>query len=157
MYRTSFKSEVQSSYREYDTTDCDLIGHQEQEVQINIYESDDEEKRSTPNSRSPNVTRSLLSQDREELAATSSPEIELKLMNAVGNKKLDMNKFELEEKYHHYKRTSEQYEKLYAEYLEKFILTKREKEMLIFRQRRVNALIGQTAWLQAKWDSLAVI
>ena len=49
----------------------------EQEVHVNIYESDDEEKSRTPNSRSPNVTRSLLSQDRDD-SEHKMQEIELK-------------------------------------------------------------------------------
>ena len=58
-----------------------------------------------------------------------------------------MNRFELEQKYLHFKRTSEQYEKLYADYLEKYILVKREKEMLIHRQRRVNQWVSKCAYV----------
>lgn len=67
-----------------------------------------------------------------------------------------MGFYELEEKYRHYKRTSGQYEALYAEYLEKFILCDRDKQMLTHKQRRVNALISKTAGLQARWDSLSL-
>ena len=122
----------------------------EQEVHVNIYESDDEEKSKTPNSRSPNVTRSLLSQEKDD--SPIMQEIELKVVGGTKNV-IEMNRFELEQKYLHFKRTSEQYEKLYSEYLEKYILSKREKEMLVFRQRRVNYWIGKYAYMQAKWDS----
>ena len=46
----------------------------------------------------------------------------------------------------HYKRTSKQYEQLYAEYLEKYIVAKRDKEILIYKQRRINAIISGIAW-----------
>lgn len=40
---------------------------------------------------------------------------------------------ELEEKYKHYVRTSQQYERLYGEYLEKYILSQRECQLLMFK------------------------
>ena len=85
-------------------------------------------------------------------------EIELKKLNpakaGVKKETHEMGFYELEEKYNHYRKVAEQYEKLYGEYLEKFILSERDNKLLVFKQRRVNALIAKTAHLQAKWDTL---
>ena len=61
--------------------------------------------------------------------------------------------FMLDEKHlEHFKLTSKQYEQLYCEYLEKYILTKRELELMIYKQRRINAILSGIAWAQAKYD-----
>ena len=39
----------------------------------------------------------------------------------------EMGYAEIEEKFQHYKKTADRYEKLYGEYLEKFILSERDK------------------------------
>jgi hypothetical protein len=67
-----------------------------------------------------------------------------------------MGYYELEAKYLHYFDSSRQYEKLYGEYLEKYILLKREQELLIYKQRRVNAIISCVTNYQAKWDLVPV-
>jgi hypothetical protein len=59
----------------------------------------------------------------------------------------EMGFYELEEKYMHYKSVADQYEKLYSEFLEKYILSERDNKLLIYKQRRVNALIARTAHL----------
>ena len=45
----------------------------------------------------------------------------------------DMTHGELVERYKQFKRTSEQYERLYNEYLEKFILAERENKLLVHK------------------------
>ena len=59
----------------------------------------------------------------------------------------EMGFYELEEKYMHYKSVADQYEKLYSEFLEKYILSERDNKLLVYKQRRVNALIARTAHL----------
>lgn len=64
-------------------------------------------------------------------------EIELKKFNPakIGGKKEthEMGFYELEEKYNHYRKVAEQYEKLYGEYLEKYILSERDNKLLVFK------------------------
>jgi hypothetical protein len=40
---------------------------------------------------------------------------------------------EIEEKLNIYKNTSERYEKLYGEYLEKYVISERDKQLLIYK------------------------
>ena len=117
---------------------------------MNIYESDEEDN---GESGSPNLTRSLIQASGD--TATSS-KVDLELQKQKSERTSDMGFYELEEKYLHYKRTSAQYEALYSEYLEKFILCDRDRKMLTHKQKRVNALISRTAGLQARWDSLSL-
>ena len=117
----------------------------------NIYESDEEDNNK---SGSPNLTRSLIQATGDSTDAGSKGDLELGKQKS--EKTSDMGFYELEEKYLHYKRTSGQYEGLYVEYLEKFILCDRDKKLLIHKQKRVNALISQTAGCQAKWDAMSM-
>jgi hypothetical protein len=123
----------------------------------NIYESDEEDNNK---SGSPNLTRSLIQATGCKLLIDDSTEagskVDLELGKQKSEKTSDMGFYELEEKYLHYKRTSGQYEGLYVEYLEKFILCDRDKKLLIHKQKRVNALISQTAGCQAKWDAMSM-
>jgi len=63
------------------------------------------------------------------------PKKEVEMKNL---EKSNMSYFELEEKYFHYKKTSGQYESLYGEYLEKYMVSERDRKLLIYKQRRVN-------------------
>jgi len=117
----------------------------------NIYESDEEDNNK---SGSPNLTRSLIQATGDSTDAGSK--VDLELGKQKSEKTSDMGFYELEEKYLHYKRTSGQYEGLYVEYLEKFILCDRDKKLLIHKQKRVNALVSQTAGCQAKWDAMSM-
>ena len=96
-----------------------------EDVKIDMYDSDDEPK------------------------DLQKKEIELKNFE-----KSNMSYFELEEKFFHYKKTSSQYEALYGEYLEKYIISERDRKLLIYKQRRVNQLVAYTAESKAKWDAL---
>lgn len=102
--------------------------HNYDEVTANIYESDEEDNNK---SGSPNLTRSLIQAAGDTTDAGSK--VDLELQKHKSEKTSDMGFYELEEKYLHYKRTSGQYEALYVEYLEKFILCERDKKMLIHK------------------------
>jgi hypothetical protein len=104
--------------------------HNHDEVTANIYESDDEDNNK---SGSPNLTRSLIQATGESTDAGSRADLELGKQVPKSEKTSDMGFYELEEKYLHYKRTSGQYEALYVEYLEKFILCDRDKKLLIHK------------------------
>jgi hypothetical protein len=45
----------------------------------------------------------------------------------------EMGYAEIEEKLNIYKNTSERYEKLYGEYLEKYVISERDKQLLIYK------------------------
>jgi hypothetical protein len=68
-------------------------------------------------------------------------ELELKKLSsnalsasAIGRKETrEMGFYELEEKYMHFKKVAEQYEKLYGEFLEKYILSERDNKQLIYK------------------------
>lgn len=141
------------------------------QVQVNIYESDDEDSHtkgsSWNNSRSP-VTRSLVEPEKEN-ANTSSTDIEMQKIDPakptgssnqsntwLTKQTSNLPFYQLEERCLHFERTSAQYEQLYGEYLEKFILTNREKEVLLHKTRRVNCLIANTASTMARWDGLSI-
>lgn len=81
-----------------------------EDVKIDMYDSDDEHK-----------------------DLHKKTEIELKTFD-----KSNMSYYELEEKFFHYRKTSTQYETLYGEYLEKYIISERDRKLLIYKQRRVN-------------------
>ena len=53
----------------------------------------------------------------------------------------EMGYQELEEKYNHYRKTANQYEKLYGQYLEKFILAEKERVLLVHQNNRAHFLI----------------
>jgi len=96
-------------------------------VTANIYYSDEEDNNK---SGSPNLTRSLIQATGD---STDASKVDLELGKQKSEKTSDMGFYELEEKYLHYKRTSGQYEALYVEYLEKFILCDRDKKLLIHK------------------------
>ena len=151
-FRSSFKSEAHEFHNtnyNMEQTDCDLLNDTgADQLQVNIYESDDEEKN---HSGSPDITKSLVeSTTGDELPL--QPAIELAKLGSFKESKL--NAFEQHEKLLHYQRTSEQYEKLYAEYLEKFILERKEKELLSHQQRNSIWLINKIAWGQARYYAL---
>ena len=172
-------------------TECDLIGVQQEEpahVEVNIYESEEEEneQRNTIESSSPRSpalnqyrtdAKFFADSERENLNNSNNDTIEsdielqkigkgsassqkqplLKSASSNGEKETsNMNLYQLEERYFHFKRTSAQYEKLYVEYLEKYILASKDKQIMIYKQRNVNFLIGKTAWIMAIWDSMEV-
>lgn len=152
---------MNTSYKNY--TDEDLIGQESHEQalipnrspqkldvddtlpdeRINIYESDEEDK------PAPNSTKA---------SAEDKGDIEMQKLPAKMEPETtrEMGFYELEEKYLHFKRAATQYEKLYGEYLEKFILCERDKQVLIHKQRRVNYLVGKTAGCQAQWDAMTI-
>lgn len=101
--------------------------HKYDEMTANIYESDEEDNNK---SGSPNLTRSLIQAAGD---STDASKVDLELGKQKSEKTSDMGFYELEEKYLHYKRTSGQYEALYVEYLEKFILCDRDKKLLIHK------------------------
>lgn len=68
----------------------------------------------------------------------------------------EMSYPELEEKYNHFRKTAHQYEKLYGQYLEKFIIAEKERVVLEHQTRRAAYLIQKTAWAQAKWDASTI-
>lgn len=130
-------------------TDCDLLNDNEaDQLQVNIYESDDEEKN---HSGSPNITKSVVESTSGGECALP-PSVELTKLGSALEPKL--NAFEQQEKLLHFQRTSEQYEKLYSEYLEKFILERREKEVLAHQQKNSIWLITQISRAQATYYAL---
>lgn len=152
-----------SSYR-FDQTERELIGLHEDEpaqVQVNIYESDDEDQnQSSFNSRSP-IIRSMVEekdvlyvQDIELMknSGSSKPHSQSVLHKDTGS----LNFHQLEERCLHFERTSNQYEKLYIDYLQKYILTSKDKELLLYKTRRVNCLISKTASILARYDALEI-
>ena len=93
--------EINSPGFRYDQGDVDLIDAAQ--INVNIYESDEEEQSRSSNSRSPNVTKSLIEQQSKE-------GVELqKLKGSVVSSKdtPNMNFYQLEEKCLHFRRTSE--------------------------------------------------
>ena len=152
---------LNTSYKNY--TDEDLIGQESHEQalipnkspqkrdaddtlpdeRINIYESDEEDK------PAPNFAKA---------SAEDKGDIEMQKLPAKAEPETtrEMGFYELEEKYLHFKRAATQYEKLYGEYLEKFILCERDKQLLIHKQRRVNYLVSKTAGCQAQWDAMTI-
>lgn len=106
---------------------------EEAETSTKFYESDDEEK---------NYTKAnLKNNSREEglklLPSFQASMIEMGKLHRESCISLDfksereMSFAELEEKYKHYRKTANQYEKLYGKYLEKFIIAEKERVVLV--------------------------
>ena len=166
---------MNTSYKNY--TDEDLIGQESNEQaliagyspqkrdiddslpdeQINIYESDEEDK-PVPNSTKYSAEEKGRGEHLYKKQKEDKGDIEMQKLTAKAEPETtrEMGFYELEEKYLHYKRAAAQYEKLYGEYLEKCILCERDKQVLIHKQRRVNYLVSKTAGCQAQWDAMTI-
>lgn len=150
---TGGNEDIKIKVKDYNVENDDSVEPAEK-----FYESDDEEK---------NYTKTNMNNSRED---------QLKLIPSFGASVIEMGKMresclsgqsdfktnremgyqELEEKYNHYRKTAHQYEKLYGQYLEKFIVAEKERVILDHQTRRAAYLIQKTAYAQAKWDASSI-
>lgn len=153
-----FENMVNNTSYRYDNTEGDLIDHCQEEpahIQVNIYESDED---NSPRSRSPTQSRSLLEPEKQfkgkreqdiEMQMLSRGKDSQQLQGLLSKNTSDLTFHQLQERCLHFERTSHIYEKLYIEYLEKYVLSSRDKELILHEMKRTNCIISKTAGVLA--------